>query len=71
MFRHLVESIAASQKLILQQFGTLTTLVGPAEGPEGTSGGDKLGKERRPQAAPAIVGQWPCRLQIPPLHPSP
>ncbi|KXZ52224.1 hypothetical protein GPECTOR_10g855 [Gonium pectorale] len=27
VFRHLVSSIAASQKLILQQFGTLTTLV--------------------------------------------
>ncbi|GIM01870.1 hypothetical protein Vretimale_6664 [Volvox reticuliferus] len=27
VFRHLVDSISASQKLILQQFGTLTTLV--------------------------------------------
>ena len=27
VFKHLVESIPASQKLILQQFGTLTTLV--------------------------------------------
>lgn len=39
VFRHLLSSIAVSQKLILQQFGTLTTLVVSREpGPQGGRG---------------------------------